>query len=47
MPSKWRRFEVLIPLHWNDGQEIPVSSENTKLARMASSMRSILIIESV
>ena len=23
MPSKWRRFEVLIPLQWNDGQEIP------------------------
>ena len=19
MPSKWRRFEVLIPLQWNDG----------------------------
>lgn len=23
MPSKWRRFEVLIPLQWNDGREIP------------------------
>jgi hypothetical protein len=23
MPSKWRRFEVLIPLRWNDGKEIP------------------------
>lgn len=23
MPSKWRRFEVLIPLQSNDGQEIP------------------------
>ena len=22
MPSKWRRFEVLIPLQWNDGQDI-------------------------
>jgi hypothetical protein len=23
MPSKWRRFEVLLPLQWNDGQDIP------------------------
>ena len=23
MPSKWRRFEVLIPLQSNDGEEIP------------------------
>ena len=23
MPNKWRRFEVLIPLQRNDGQEIP------------------------
>jgi hypothetical protein len=23
MPSKWRRFEVLLPLQWNDRQVIP------------------------
>lgn len=25
MSSKWRRFEVLLPLHRNDGTEIPES----------------------
>jgi hypothetical protein len=23
MPSKWRRFEVLLPLQFNDGAEVP------------------------
>jgi hypothetical protein len=23
MSSKWRRFEVLLPLQFNDGREIP------------------------
>ena len=23
MPSKWRRFEVLLPLQFNDGREVP------------------------
>jgi hypothetical protein len=23
MPSKWRRFELLLPLQFNDGREVP------------------------
>ena len=23
MPSKWRRFEVLLPLQFNDGRDVP------------------------
>jgi hypothetical protein len=23
MSSRWRRFEILLPLHFNDGREIP------------------------
>ena len=25
MSSKWRRFEVLLPLQFNDGREVPLS----------------------
>jgi hypothetical protein len=23
MPSRWRRFEVLLPLRFNDGRDVP------------------------
>jgi len=23
MPSRWRRYEVLLPLHFNDGADVP------------------------